>query len=262
MHELTMVVLADQYGRQLPEGRNVESLKELSLVSRTVTIERERGRVLLLVLLSEGQAASEGHLSAYDAVPTVEIGVLLVEMHGSALPAGAPSLAAHQLGEGGDEVPSAGEVGTVVAVGGDDGIGAGDGGLHADGDGLLAVVEVAEPTDKLGFVEGVGRDLHAAHEGHVAEEGDELSGGGGDITRGWVDEVGGERDRCLDGERCRGVGDRSRRHECRGLGPGSGEAANEGGCGHGDDPLGFRGGCGAVGVGREGRLVGRKEGRR
>lgn len=58
MHELTMVVLAHQYGRQLPEGRNVESLKELSLVSRTVSIERERGRVLLLVLLSEGEAAS------------------------------------------------------------------------------------------------------------------------------------------------------------------------------------------------------------
>ena len=111
-----MVVLADQYGRQLPEGRNVESLKELSLVSRTVTIERERGRVLLLVLLSEGEAASEGHLRADDAVPAVEIGILLIEMHGSALPAGAAGLAAHQLGEGGDEVPSAGEVGAVVGM--------------------------------------------------------------------------------------------------------------------------------------------------
>jgi len=258
MHELTMVVLADQYGRQFPEGRNVESLKELSLVSRTVTIERERGRVLLLVLLSEGEAASEGHLRADDAVPAVEIGILLIEMHGSALPAGAAGLAAHQLGEGGDEVPSAGEVGAVVAVGGDDGIGAGDCGLHADGDGLLAVVEVAEPADELGLVEGVGGYLHAAHEGHVAEEGDELGGGGGDIARWRVDEVGGERDRCLDGERRRGIGDRARRHEDRGRGPRGGDAAKEGGRGHVHDPLGFRGGCGAVGVGREGRKEGRR----
>jgi hypothetical protein len=52
MHELTMVVLTNQYGGQLPEGRNVESLKELSLVSRTITIERKCGCLLLLVLLS------------------------------------------------------------------------------------------------------------------------------------------------------------------------------------------------------------------
>ena len=108
MHELTMVVLANQYGRQLPKGRNVERLKELSLVSRTVTIERESSGVLLLVLLREGEAASEGHLRADDAVPTVEIGILLIEMHGSALAAGAAGLAAHELGEGGDEIPSAG----------------------------------------------------------------------------------------------------------------------------------------------------------
>jgi len=63
--------------------------------------------------------------------------------------------------------------------------------------------------------------------------------------------VGGERDRCLDGERRRGIGDRARRHEGRGRGPRGGDAAKEGGCGHGDDPLGFRGGCGAVGVGTE-----------
>ena len=183
-------------------------------------------------------------------------------MHGSALPAGAAALAAHQLGEGGDEVPSAGEVGTVVAVGGDDGIGAGDGGLHADGDGLLAVVEVAEPADELGLVEGVGGDLHAAHEGHVAEEGDELGGGGGDIARGWVDEVGGERDRCLDGERRRGIGDRARRHEGRGRGPRGGDAAKEGGRGHGDDPLGFRGGCGGGGRGDGGKEGSKQEDRR
>jgi len=68
----------------------------------------------------------------------------------------------------------------MVAVGGDDGVLFSDGGLHADGDGLLAVVEVAEAADELGLVEGVSGDLHAPHQGHVAEEGEELRGGGRD----------------------------------------------------------------------------------
>jgi hypothetical protein len=235
-----MVVFTDQYSRQLPKGRNVQRLKELPLVRSTVTIESKSSGVLLLVLLREGKSASEGHLRADDTVPAVEVGVLLVEMHGSTFPAGAPVLAAHELGEGGDEVPSAGEVDAVVTVGSDDGVGSRDGGLHADGDGLLAVVEVAEPADELGLVEGVGGDLHAAHHGHVAEEGHELGGGGGDFPGGRVDEVGGEGDGCLDGERRRGVGDRVGRHEGRDRGPRGGEAAEEGSHGHGDDSIGFR----------------------
>lgn len=215
VNELTMVVLADQYGGQLPEGRNVERLKQLPLVCGTITVEREGDAVLLPVLLREGKAAPEGNLSADDAMPAIEIGVLLVKMHGSALPAGAADLAAHELGERGDEVPAAGHVDAVVAVGGDDGVLAGDGGLHADGDGLLAVVEVAEAADELGLVEGVGGDLHAAHQGHVAEESDELGGGGGDVAGRRVDDVGGEGHGGLDGERRCGVGDRARPHEGR-----------------------------------------------
>jgi hypothetical protein len=135
-----MVVFARQYSRQLPKGRNVQCLKELSLVSSIVTIESESGGVLLLVLLREGKSTSEGHMRADDTMPAVEVGVLLVEMHGSTLPAGAPGLTAHELGEGGDEVPSTGEVDAVVTIGGDDGIKSHDGSLHSDSDSLLAVV--------------------------------------------------------------------------------------------------------------------------
>ncbi|GJN36581.1 hypothetical protein PR202_gb25457 [Eleusine coracana subsp. coracana] len=63
--------------------------------------------------------------------------------------------------------------------------------LHADRDGLLAVVEVAEPTDELGLIQGINSDLHMAHHGHVTEEGNELGGGGGDVPEGWVGEVSG-----------------------------------------------------------------------
>lgn len=68
----------------------------------------------------------------------------------------------------------------MVTVGGDDAVTARDGGLHPDGDGLLAVVQVAEAADELGLVEGVCGDLHAAHQRHVAEERDKLRRGGFD----------------------------------------------------------------------------------
>jgi len=66
----------------------------------------------------------------------------------------------------------------MVAVGGDDAVLARDGGLHADGDSLLTVVEVAEAADQLRLVERVRRDLHPPHQRHVVEERKELRRGG------------------------------------------------------------------------------------
>lgn len=62
----------------------------------------------------------------------------------------------------------------MVTVSSDDAVLFGNRSFHADGDSLLAVVEMAEPSDEFGLVEGIGCDLHAAHEGHVAEEGHEF----------------------------------------------------------------------------------------
>jgi hypothetical protein len=233
--ELTVVVLADQYDRQLPERGHVKRLEELSLVGGAVAVEVKRDGALLPVPLREGDAAPERHLRADDAVAAEEVGVPLVEVHGPALAPGAAVPAAHELGEGGDGVPAAREVRAVVAVGGDDGVGAGGGGLHADGDGLLAVVEVAEAPDELGLVERVRRDLEAPHERHVAEEGQQLPRRGGGLARWRVHDVGLEGHRGVNGDRVRGVGDptrekRQRRHELAG---GGGGKAAENGRGHG-----------------------------
>lgn len=88
----------------------------------------------------------------------------------------------------------------MVTVGGYDAVLFGNCGLHADGDGLLAVVQMAKPSDELGLVERVGRDLHPAHQRHVAEERHELFGRGLDGAGRHVAPVGGEGDRCLDRE--------------------------------------------------------------
>ena len=128
-------------------------------------------------------------------------------MHGTTLPLRAPITAAHELGEDLEERATAAEEGAVVAVSGDDGVHFCDGGLHADGDSLLAVVEVAEAADELGLVEGVRGDLHAPHQGHIEEEGEELRGGGCHGARGGFAVVRGGVDGGLDGEGGVGGGD-------------------------------------------------------
>ena len=88
----------------------------------------------------------------------------------------------------------------MIAISGDDAIFLHDCGLHADGDGLLAVVQVAKPTDQFGLIEQVGGDLHAAHRCHVAEEGEELRLRGLDGARQRFAFVGGEWNGGLDHE--------------------------------------------------------------
>ena len=79
----------------------------------------------------------------------------------------------------------------------------GDGGLHADGDRLLAVVEVAEAADQLRLVERVRGDLHPPDRRHVAEEGHQLRRRRLDGARRRRAVVAGERDAGLHGD---GVG--------------------------------------------------------
>ena len=52
-----MVVLADQYDRQLPERGHVERFEELALVGGAIAVEVEGDGALLPVRLREGDAA-------------------------------------------------------------------------------------------------------------------------------------------------------------------------------------------------------------
>lgn len=120
----------------------------------------------------------------------------------------------------------------MIAIRGNNAIRSRDRGFHADGDGFLAVVEVAEAADELGLVEGVGGDLGAAHEGHGAEEGEEFGGGGGDGAGWGVDVVGCKGDAGFD---CDGIGGGEVAREEWGEegGVGEGVAAREVGERHG-----------------------------
>lgn len=85
----------------------------------------------------------------------------------------------------------------MIAVGSDDGVLLGDGRFHTDGEGLLAVVEVAEAADELGLVKGVGCDLHTAHEAHIVEEGEKLRRRRGDGSGRGIAVVAGKGNACL-----------------------------------------------------------------
>ena len=89
-------------------------------------------------------------------------------MHGAALAPGVAAAAAGQLGHHALGVHAAGQHVAVVAIGGDDLVALLDRHLHADHDGLLADVEVAEAADQAHAVELAGLLLEAADEQHLA----------------------------------------------------------------------------------------------
>lgn len=57
-----LVVLTDKDTGEVPELGHVESLKDLALVSGTVTVERKRSSLLLVVLLGKGDTGADGDL--------------------------------------------------------------------------------------------------------------------------------------------------------------------------------------------------------
>ncbi|MQM00570.1 hypothetical protein Taro_033307 [Colocasia esculenta] len=190
----------DQDHGQIPQRGDVEGLEELPLVGSPIAVHSKRDGALLEVFLCKGQATAQGDLGAHNTMAAVEPAILFVEVHRPSFAIGAPGAAAHELREGLNERAPAAEEDAVVPIGRDDGILAGDSGLHADGDGLLAVVEVAESTDELGLVEGVRGDLHPTHHGHFPEEPHELPGGGLDLPRGRLALVADEGDAGLHGD--------------------------------------------------------------
>lgn len=169
-----MIVLANQDGRQVQQRRDVKSLKELPLIRSPISIHGERDRAILGILLAERDATPKRDLSPNDTMAAIELRLLLVEMHRPALALRATTAAAHQLRKTLKQRSTAGEKDAMITVSRDNRVPAGDGGLHADADGFLTIVEVAKPTNKLRFVERVSSDLHAAHHGHISEETEEF----------------------------------------------------------------------------------------
>src|SRR3984893_5881131 len=162
------VVLDDIDDGELPEGGHVHGLVDLALVGAAVTKIGQRDVLVAVVLVHEGEARADRHLGADDAVAAVEILLAAEHVHRAALALGIAGAATGQLGHHALGVHAGGQHVAVIAVGGDDGVLGVDGRLHADDDGFLADVEMAEPADQAHAVELAGALLEAADQQHVA----------------------------------------------------------------------------------------------
>ena len=171
-----VVVLDDVDDRQLPERGHVHGLVDLALVGAAVAEIGQRDVLGAVVLVREGQAGADRHLGADDAVAAVEVLLAAEHVHRAALALGIAAAAAGQLGHHALGVHAAGQHVAVVAIGGDDGVLVAHIGLHADDDGFLADVEMAEAADQAHAVELARPLLEAADQQHVAIVGLELFG--------------------------------------------------------------------------------------
>jgi hypothetical protein len=152
--------LTTEKNRQLPQLRHVERLEHLSLVTSTITIQRNRRILGAIILMSKRKTRTNRDLSAHNTVPTVE--ALGKHVHRASLAVGNTFATTEQLANNGFDGGATHESEAVASVRGDDVVFLGEGVLDSDCDSFLSDGEMAETADLLLFVESVGGHFHAA----------------------------------------------------------------------------------------------------
>src|SRR5262249_39932613 len=163
-----LIVFDDVDHRQLPQLRHVEAFVDLSLVGGAVSEISERNVVVAPILIGESEPGSERDLGADDAVTAEKPLLDRKHVHRAAFALGIASAPAGQLRHHALGVHAAGQHMAVVAVSGDDCVAPLDRHLHADDDGFLTDIEMAEAADQPHAVYLSGLLLQPANEQHVA----------------------------------------------------------------------------------------------
>ncbi|GER51516.1 holo-[acyl-carrier-protein] synthase [Striga asiatica] len=86
---LTVIVLADKNGRQIPKRGHIQSLKQLTLIGRSISVSGERDIIILTILLRKSQSTAQRDLSPENSMDAVKSALLPVEMHRAPFPLGA-----------------------------------------------------------------------------------------------------------------------------------------------------------------------------
>src|SRR3954469_11332838 len=162
------VVLDHVDHRELPQLGHVEALVDLALVRGAVAEIGERDAPVLPVPVGEAEPGAERDLSADGAVAAVEVLLLGEHVHRAALALGVAAAASGELGHHPLRIHPANQHVPVIPVSRDHLIPVLRGHLHADDDGLLADVEMAETADQAHAVHLAGLLLEAADEQHLA----------------------------------------------------------------------------------------------
>ena len=165
-----LVVLDDEDDRHVPEGGEVERFVDGALVGGAVAHVAKAAALEPLVFEGVGESEAQWGLAADDAVAAPEMFRRGEEVHGAALALGAAGEFALQLGHELAHAHADGEGVAMVAVGGDDVVVLAQQRAGADGDGLLAVVEMEEAADPALLVDAQAAVLEGADTHHVGVE--------------------------------------------------------------------------------------------
>lgn len=147
-----------EQGREVPELSHVESLKDLTLVASTVTVQYYRSVLVAVVLVRKSQASTDGDLSTDNTVTAVE--TFGEHVHRTTLSVRNSLTPAQELTNDRSDGTSAHQSETVASVGSDYVVLLSQRMLDTNGHGLLTSGQVAETPDLLLLVQSVGGHFH------------------------------------------------------------------------------------------------------
>ncbi len=161
-----LVVLDAINHRKLPKGCHVECFIDLALVDGTVTQIGHANLVFATVFVAKGNTGSERNLRTHDTMTTIEILFLGEHVHRAAFTAGIPAFAARQFGHHTGGIHAGCKHMSVIAITGDNTIFVRCGGLHADNNGFLPDIKVAETANETHAIQLTGFFFKATDQKH------------------------------------------------------------------------------------------------
>lgn len=114
-----IIILANINHWEIPQSSHISSLEYLALISSSIAIHAHGHILFPHVPLCIGQARSDRHLRAHNAVPAVVVVLLGVEVHGAALALGTAGHFSQLFGDYLVHGDAAGQSVAVVSVGRD-----------------------------------------------------------------------------------------------------------------------------------------------
>src|SRR5262245_1789068 len=146
-HRVPIILDYVDYG-ELPKLRHVEAFVDLALIGGTIAEIGDADIAVAAIAVRESETRAQRHLRANNPMPAVETLLHAEHVHGAAFAFGIAVRAPGEFGHDPLGVHAGCDHVTMVAIAGNDLVAGLEHHLHADDDGFLADIEVAEPPDK------------------------------------------------------------------------------------------------------------------
>lgn len=153
------LTLAGKDHWNVPQLRHIISLKNLSLIARTVAVQRKRRILTSHIFHRETNPGTNRYLRTDNPVASIE--ALAEHVHGPALAEGDTVSSTEELANDGFNRGTTHQREAVAAIGSDNLVFGGDGALDTHCNGFLPGGKMAETADFFFFVEFVGGHFHS-----------------------------------------------------------------------------------------------------